>query len=138
MICFELSRNGKRMATAGIPGLAVLTATFTWVRRRLKPGSTAIEEDLKVHLGGLSSNDPSDSYHLAWFDRGAKVGDLFTVRILEGDRVDRPRSRTPREDEGASGKKRIAYIERIIAAHQRGLKTARLELRRAKRLAAKR
>ncbi len=129
MICFELSRNGKRMATAGRPGFAVLSAIFTWVRRRSRRKPGAAEEELNFSLGGLDSNDELNGYHVQWLNEDAKVGDVFTLRVLERDRVDPPKSRSPRENRRGH----IANLEGNIAMHQRALKTLRAMLRKTRR-----
>jgi hypothetical protein len=60
MICFEVSVNGEKLATARIAGYAVLTAIVTWVRRR---GEAAGRTD--VALGGMDANE-EPGHHLGW------------------------------------------------------------------------
>lgn len=77
MICFELSINGKRLATAGIPDQAVLSANVTWA------GDGKKRRDLFASLGGLDSNT-APGHHLRWLFRKLKVGDSVAVRVVEG------------------------------------------------------
>ncbi|HEY3451294.1 MAG TPA: hypothetical protein VGK67_33355 [Myxococcales bacterium] len=98
MICFELSINGKRMTRAGIPGFAVLTSCLTWVNRKPKPGSRAVDHDLSISMTGLDSNGPSweSGTHVGWIGKKLKAGDVVQLRILDADKVDPPKSSEPR------------------------------------------
>ena len=46
MICFKVGLNGKHLATAGLPGRAVVTAIATWVRKVKEA-----DEPAKEHRG---------------------------------------------------------------------------------------
>lgn len=86
MLAFELSVNGKRLCTAGIDETGVLAANITWVLGAVGEP----DEHVSVTLGGLRSRV---SEHLRWLNHPLKRNDLVTVRIVETDKVDRPRSR---------------------------------------------
>ena len=72
MISFELSRNGKRLAMAGVPGFAVVSAIFTWVRRQSRFNPKKRDEELS-------------------FDLGARIGDVFVLRVLDVESADEPK-----------------------------------------------
>ncbi len=93
MIAFKVELNGQKLATAGITGRAVLNATLTWVRRRVRPPSgEALEERLDFHLGGLDSNVETweDPHFVNWFHGPVKVGDRLNLEILDIEQVDEP------------------------------------------------
>lgn len=98
MICFRARLNGAAVATAGIPGRAVLTAIVTWVRRlKNPPTGTETEEKLDLHLGGLDSNgEPwDDARSLNWFNGPLKVGDRLILEILDQEVADPPVHSSP-------------------------------------------
>ncbi len=92
MICFALELNGRRLATAGIPGFAVLNAGLTWVQRKPR-NSKAGSSDLELRLGGLDSNsETDDGTHLSWVNETLHVGDRVVFKVLEGEKSDPPKS----------------------------------------------
>ena len=104
MLCIELSRNGKRLATAGLPGEGVVSLIFTRVlTERLGP-----EEVRTVRLGGL------DTEHVDWFGDDVAVGDEFIVRFVERDQADPPASRRPNVC-GVPEESREERLERLKA-----------------------
>ncbi len=95
MICFEVSLNGRRLTTAGIPGFAVLNTILNWVNRRPRPGRAGSSE-LCLSVGGLDSNGPDYAGYgtfLDWVRRPLKSGDLVKVRVLERESADPPTAR---------------------------------------------
>jgi hypothetical protein len=93
MIAFHVHLNGKQVCIAGVPDTGVLSAHVTWVHR------TGTKEELTMDVGGLIT--PADEY-VRWADgRSLCVVDEVCFKIVEADRVDRPRSRkrsAPAED----------------------------------------
>lgn len=91
---FEVFHNGRRLARAGIPGFAVLTAALTWVRRnpdRRHYAAKGVEpHELYLHVGGLDSNDPERERHVRWALPLIRLGDRVEVRIGDDSRVDPP------------------------------------------------
>ena len=98
MPVFHVYLNGKKLTTAGVGELGVLSAHVSWVRRvgkhthSGKPGS--VEEELTLHVGGLVS---PVGEHVRWLDRQLKAGDEVSIRVAEDGHVDRPRSRERRD-----------------------------------------
>lgn len=91
---FEVFHNGRRVARAGIPGFAVLTAALTWVRRnpdRRHYAAKGFEpHELYLHIGGMNSNDPERERHVRWAVPLLHLGDRVEVRIGDDARVDPP------------------------------------------------
>lgn len=94
MPVFHVYLNGKKVSTAGVGELGVLSAHVTWVRRKgkhvLAKKPDSVEEELTLHVGGLVT--PREE-HVRWLDRNLKTGDEVTIRVGEDAPVDRPRSR---------------------------------------------
>lgn len=95
MICFEVSLNGQRLATGGIPGFAVLSTVVSWVRSRHRPEPYRSSGVLDFHLGGLDANPRrhADHRHLEWVRRDVALGDVVQVRVLEAESADPPLTR---------------------------------------------
>ena len=120
MIAFKVALNGKKVAIAGIPGRAVLTAIVTWVRRRSgSPDSSDLEEKLEFHLGGLDSNGEAwdDSTSLSWFDGPLKVGDRLALEIVDRPKVDPPR-RSERRKRAASPVNKLRSARHYLALYR--------------------
>jgi len=88
MPVFQIHLNGKRVSTAGVGKLGVLSAHVTWVRR------AGEDEELTLHVGGLVT--PTDE-RVRWLDRKLKVGDEVSIRVAKDAPVDRPKSRERRD-----------------------------------------
>jgi hypothetical protein len=98
MPVFHVYLNGKKVSTAGVGELGVLSAHVTWVRRKgehtLTKKPDSVEEELTLEVGGLVI--PKEE-HVRWLDRNLKTGDEVTIRVGEAAAVDRPRSRKRRD-----------------------------------------
>ena len=98
MPVFQIYLNGKKISTAGVGDLGVLSAVISWVRRKgehtLAKQPDCVEEELSLQVGGLIS--PTEE-HVRWLDRGLKVGDEVRIAIAEAAKVDRPSHRQPRD-----------------------------------------
>lgn len=98
MPVFQIYLNGKKLTTAGVGDLGVLSAVVSWVRRKgdhtLAKKQDRMEEELSLHVGGLIS--PTEE-HVRWLDRGLKVGDEVRIAIAEDAKVDRPSHRKRRD-----------------------------------------
>ena len=91
VLCIELRRNGKRLATAGLPGKGVISVIFD----RVFSDARGPKELLHFRLGGLDSSSSEPSSHLEWAGGDVEVGDEFTVRFLHGESSDPPVSVEP-------------------------------------------
>jgi hypothetical protein len=95
---FRVYLNGKRLTTAGVGELGVLSAHVTWVRRKGEHTATkklnSVEEELTLQVGGLII--PSQE-HVWWQNRKLKVGDEVRIRVVENGPVDKPTKRERRD-----------------------------------------
>jgi hypothetical protein len=94
MLCIELTRNGKRLATAGLRGEGVLSLDFTCLR--VGPGSR--HEAQRFDLFAL---DYRVRKQLTWAKGRLEAGDEFVVRIRDRATADPPRNRFRRASPGA-------------------------------------
>jgi len=101
MAAFEVHLNGKKLCIAGIGDDGVLVAIVSYVVRSSR------KEELSLSVSGLVS--PAQE-HVRWRDDlELEVGDEVLLRIVESERVDRPRKRT-REDPTARVKQQKHYV----------------------------
>jgi hypothetical protein len=90
MLCIELTRNGKRLATAGLPGNGVVSLIFD----RVLSEHRGPKEHRHFSLGGLdTTTDPQTSVH--WTGGDVQVGDSFIVRFIDLDAADKPTHSEP-------------------------------------------
>jgi len=112
MLCIELSRNGKRLATAGLPGKGVLSAIFD----RVLTIANGPKELRRFSLGGLDlSTQPNLS--VGWAYGKIEHGDEFVLRFLDLPEADPPRHRShPRPRSKATERRaRMEHLRRIEA-----------------------
>ncbi len=84
MPVFHVQLNGKKVSTAGVGKLGVLSAIVSWVQR------AGVDAAMTLHVGGLIT---PTAEHVRWLDRNLKVGDEVCIRVIEDAPIDRPRSR---------------------------------------------
>lgn len=101
MVCFEISRNGTKICTAGIEKeFGVLDAILSWVKRNpVANGSESnvsahSKEELFLHIGGLDSETKS---HLNWSENELELGDTISIKIVNLDHCDTPTSIVKRD-----------------------------------------
>ena len=90
MIAFEVQLNGKKICTAGVGELGVLSSVLTWRGAQpYKKGGPSIAEILDLNVGALADSGE----HLRWVNRKLKRGDMITIKVVEVPCVDKPRQR---------------------------------------------
>lgn len=120
MLCIELSRNGQRLATAGLPGKGVLSVIFN----RVLSDPNGPVEKRHFSLGGLDvSTEPNTSLH--WVGGEVEVGDEFVVRYFDAELADTPRHAEP------STRPTEAELRRF---RQRQLRNLEAEIKRVRKL----
>ena len=117
MTAFEVRLNGKSLCTAGIGRNGVLTAIATWVRRAA-PTTEATrprkrrKEELDLRVGGLAHDRDGANVHVEWAVRSLRHGDEIRIRVVQAERVSRPRRRK-REDPRLVEKQKRRYYEHL-------------------------
>src|SRR5580700_5668301 len=102
MRAFDVRLNGKRLCIAGVGDNGVLNTMVDHV-------AGFGRDEVSLRVGGLVSTTEE---HVTWRRLQLKVGDEVTVRIVEADSVDKPRSRyrpNSKQDERNSK----AYIQAL-------------------------
>lgn len=118
MIAFEISIDGTKQCTAGIPGPGVTSVVATWVRRAARDETTgepvpdAHEEELTLDVGGLVHDPDGAAVHLGWLREPLRVGQRITLAVVEVGESDRPETRK-REDPDFAARKKREYYERL-------------------------
>ena len=117
MIAFEISIDGRKACTAGVPA-GVTSVIATWVRRPLRDPSTGepvgeeFVEELTVEVGGLTHDPDGASVHLRWLRQPLTVGQQVTFAVVETETADPPASRQ-REDPTRAAQQKRDYYERM-------------------------
>ena len=117
MICFELVKNGERVAVAGIDAEHVLSVILSSVDVT-DPGPKK-RKGIDVYLGGLNSETKQ---HLHWGRSNLAVGDHVEVRILDLPIADPPTETQVRRSRAAETKTALASIRARRKALLRELK----------------
>lgn len=118
MIGFEISVDDQRVCTAGISGLGALSVIATWVRRASLEApsdenrSEHYEEELTLDVAGLADDVDGANVNVKWLERSLRVGQRFTVTIVDTTHVDEPTTRR-REDPAWAEQRRREYYERL-------------------------
>ena len=100
----------KKVSTAGVGDIGVLSAHVTWVRRNTEDMQVKMpEEELTLHVGGLIS--PKEE-HVRWLDRHLQVGDEVRITIAEAAKVDRTRTRK-RSDPAEDLRRQKRYVRQM-------------------------
>jgi hypothetical protein len=96
MIAYQITINGKKVATAGLRQ-GVVSAIANWV---FIPSEVAEDPDKDWHASfSLAGLDDLTSENVKWFRRGLKVGDEITLKLIETDLpADEPTERKPRNE----------------------------------------
>ena len=115
MIAFEVSIDGRKACTAGVPA-GVTSVIATWVRRPSRDAergeSVEFEEELTLEVGGLTHDQDGASVHLKWVREPLTVGQQVTFAVVETEAADPPRSRE-REDPTRVAQRKREYYERV-------------------------
>jgi hypothetical protein len=96
MLCFEVWKNGKKLAVAGVRESGVVSLILSWVGKG--PGASAAASsaqgaipDLHCSVGGVDTSDPSGDKRVEWVDSsGLNIGDEVRVRLIAAERADKP------------------------------------------------
>jgi hypothetical protein len=127
MIAFRIKLNGRKIATAGLPGHHVLSAIASSVVRspeavKLRMPRRLSARALKFELGGLWTAPDGAREHVSWTNiLSLKPGDRLSLEVVETDRVDEPshRQRTDPTTIEAAEKLQLQYLKKKYARSTR-------------------
>ena len=97
MLCFEVSKNGEKLARAGLRESGVLSLILSWVGREQGASALAAARQgpisgLDFSVAGIDSGDRS----VAWIESAdLRVGDAIHVRLVSGEGADAPTRSEP-------------------------------------------
>ncbi|NVJ27512.1 hypothetical protein HUW62_40500 [Myxococcus sp. AM011] len=115
MLCFRVLRNGRHLATAGVPDFGVLSTILTWVRR--PDDESNANPELELHVGGSVGRQYSEN--LTWCDVPIRAGDVLTVEVRDDLEADPPRTRRVDEEAGLDDVSRLRLqqkrLEKLLA-----------------------
>ena len=118
MIAFEISIDGRKQCTAGVPDAGVASVMVNWVGRASRdptsgqPIPGGFEEELTLDVGGLSHDLDGASVHARWLRQPLQLGQQITIAIVERDVADPPRT-SDREDPAWVEQRKREYYERL-------------------------
>ncbi len=96
MLCFEVWKNGQRLAIAGVRESGVVSFMLSWVGK--DPGASAAAgtvpgaiPGLHFHVGGVDSSNPTGNKRVEWIeDLELKLDDELRVRLISAANADTP------------------------------------------------
>jgi hypothetical protein len=116
MIAFEISIDGRKECTAGLPDPGVTSVIASCVRRSVgdsaEPGSGGTEEELMLDVGGLHHEPDGTSVEVRWLNRPLQPGQVITLAVIETATADPPRI-TEREEPVERQRRKQEYYQRL-------------------------
>ena len=110
MIAFEVHLNGKKICTAGVGELGVLSTILCWRGTQpYKKGGPTVAEYLRLDVGGIPDRSGE---HVRWVGRKVRHGDVISIKITEVASVDKPRERE-RFDPSKDLRERKRYVRQM-------------------------
>lgn len=100
MLGFEIWKNGKKLATAGLTEGGAISLMLTWVGKGSGASSRAADggqiEGLDLRVGGIDSSDPDGEQSVEWIeDDSLRLDDDIQIKIVSVDAIDAPIRREP-------------------------------------------
>jgi hypothetical protein len=97
---FEIWKNGKKVAVAGLEDSGAVSLMLTWVGKGALASSRAIEgsdiDGLDLRVGGIDTSDPLGDHSVEWIeDAEFSVGDEIRIRLVSVADADAPMRREP-------------------------------------------
>ncbi|MCX6906658.1 MAG: hypothetical protein NTY01_01305 [Verrucomicrobia bacterium] len=86
MIAYEVKVNGKKVATVGLRDGGVISLIANWVSH---PKGTKWRAGFSA--GGLRKGSRGADEYLTWFSKTLRLGDDVSYRLIETERVSKPR-----------------------------------------------
>jgi hypothetical protein len=100
VLAFEIWKNGKKLAVAGLEHSGAVSFMLTWVGKGAGASSRAIEgaeiDGLDLRVGGIDSSESSGDQSVEWIeDTALRIGDDIQIRLVAADSADAPIRREP-------------------------------------------
>ena len=90
MLAFEIWKNGKKLAVAGLEHSGAVSFMLTWVGKGAGASSRAIEgaeiDGLDLRVGGIDSSESSGDQSVEWIeDTALRIGDDIQIRLVAAE-----------------------------------------------------
>ena len=100
MLGFEIWKNGKKIAVAGLTDGGAISLMLTWVGKGAGASSAIAEgveiDGLDLRVGGIDASDPDGEQSVEWIeDTALRIDDDIRIRIVSTDTLDAPARREP-------------------------------------------
>ncbi|WP_424361765.1 hypothetical protein [Methylocystis parvus] len=100
MLGFEIWKNGKKLATAGLTDSGAISLMLTWVGKGPGASSRIAEgveiEGLDLRVGGIDAADPMSEQSVEWIeDNALRLGDDIQIKLVSTPELDAPVRREP-------------------------------------------
>ncbi|QGM45548.1 hypothetical protein [Methylocystis heyeri] len=100
MLGFEIWKNGRKVAVAGLEDSGAVSLMLTWVGKGALASSRAVEgsgiDGLDLRVGGIDTSDPLGDQSVEWIeDTEFRLGDEIQVRLVSVAGADAPMRREP-------------------------------------------
>lgn len=99
MLGFEIWKNGKKLAVAGLTDGGAMSLMLTWVGKGQASSHIAdgvAIEGLDLRVGGIDSGDPAGEQSVEWVeDTSLLLGDKIEIKLVSTGDIDAPMRREP-------------------------------------------
>ncbi len=98
MLGFEIWKNGKKLAVAGLTDAGAISLMLTWVGKGRGASTRAVNgaeiDGLDLRVGGIDSSDPASDQSVEWIEDSAlRLGDDILIKLISTQQVDAPMRR---------------------------------------------
>ena len=95
MLGFEIWKNGKKLAIAGLTDGGAISLMLTWVGKGRGASARATEgaeiDGLDLRVGGIDSADPAGDQNVEWIEDSAlRLGDDIHIKLVSTQQFDAP------------------------------------------------
>jgi hypothetical protein len=109
MIAYEVKVNGKKVATVGLREGGVISLIANWVSLpKTKKWKAAFA------AGGMRDGWRNKGEFLQWFEKGLRLGDEISYRLIETNRVDKPHKIKRQVEAKQRGKIKVGDKVRVL------------------------
>lgn len=100
LLGFEVWKNGRKLAVAGLADSGAISLMLTWVGKGRGASARAAEgaeiDGLDLRVGGIDSADPAGDQSVEWIeDTALRLGDDIQIRLVSTQEIDAPIRREP-------------------------------------------